>query len=256
MKTRSRALGGRLVLLRHGESTYNAETRFTGLLDVPLTERGRREAVHAARLLANAGIVPDLIYTSMLTRTHDTAQLVQTTLGLPDIPVRSVWQLDERNYGALTGLSKVDVLAQYGPDLFVRWRRTLTGQPPPMDEELMRQLREQPVLHDLPPQAVTATESLDDVRVRVEALWHTQICSDLQEGRSVLVIAHGNSLRALCLVLDQLSDPEVAALNIPTGHPLLYEINDHLQPVTRGGRYLDPATALAAAKQVADAGGT
>ncbi|MFT4296697.1 MAG: 2,3-diphosphoglycerate-dependent phosphoglycerate mutase [Micropruina sp.] len=247
---------GRLVLLRHGESSYNAEGRFTGLLDVPLTERGRAEARHAARLLADADIVPDLIYTSRLTRTRDTAQLVRDTLARPGIPTRAVWQLDERNYGALTGLSKADVLARYGPELFIRWRRTLTGQPPPMDEELIRQLREQPALAGLPARAVTATESLDDVRGRVGGLWHAQLDGELRRGGTVLVIAHGNSIRALCVVLDRLTEPEVIALNIPTGHPLVYDFDHRMHPVPRGGRYLDPDAARAAAKKVADAGGT
>lgn len=247
---------GTLVLLRHGESTYNAEDRFTGLLDVPLTDRGREEAVHAARLLAREGFVPDVIYTSLLSRTRETARIMQATLERSPIPARGVWQLDERNYGALTGLGKADVLAEYGQDLFIRWRRTLTGTPPPMDDDLLQQIRQQPALRHQPSQAVTATESLDDVCKRVNSFWFSRLRDDLRGGASVLVVAHGNSLRALCVVLDRLSEAEVVALNIPTGYPLLYEFDAELRPRVRGGRYFEPEAARAAAKKVAAAGGT
>lgn len=244
------------MLLRHGESTYNAEGRFTGLLDVPLTERGRDEARRAARLLTCADIVPDLIYTSVLARARETAAIVQSTLDQRRIPAHAVWQLDERNYGALTGLTKSDVLAEHGPELFVQWRRTLTGQPPPMDEDLLRRIRQQPAFRHQPSQAVTATESLDDVRRRVRSFWLARLHGDLRHGATVLVVAHGNSLRALCVVLDHLTDAEIVDLNIPTGYPLLYEFDEQLRPRVRGGRYLEPEAAREAAKRVAETGGT
>lgn len=245
-----------LVLLRHGESTYNAAARFTGLLDVPLTDRGREQARDAAQLLIRHGIMPDVVYTSVLTRARDTARLVTATLGRSHLRAHPVWQLNERNYGALTGLARSQVFDVYGPDLFIRWRRTLTGEPPPMGWALLQRVRQQPALHALPREAVTATESLDDVRRRVAVFSRTRLHDDLQQGATVLVIAHGNSLRALCMILDDLTDAEVIALNIPTGHPLLYQFDDQLHPVRRGGRYLDPVAAHRAAQRVAADGGT
>lgn len=244
------------MLLRHGESTYNALGLFTGLLDAPLTEHGRDEARSAARLLPAANITPVVVHSSLLARARETAEIVSAGLGLPHLPLHATWRLDERNYGALTGRSKAAVLAEYGPENFLKWRRTSAGEPPPMDEDLLNTIRAQDALRDAPPEAVTATESLDDVRARIEPFWNLRLREDVMRGRPALVVAHGNSLRALCAILDRLDEPEIIELNIPTGHPLVYEFDDRAEPLLRGGRYLDPDVAIDAARRVAEAGGT
>lgn len=244
-----------LVLLRHGESSANAEGLFTGVLDVPLSERGERESVGAARLLAGAGLRPDAVLTSALQRCTRTAELVVAELGLDVEPVAD-WRLNERNYGGLTGLTKDYVAQRYGYEQFLEWRRSLDGTPPPMDDELFAAIAGAPPFDALPPEALQRTESLRTVIVRVGTFLEDRLRAELEPGTTTLVVAHGNSLRALCLLLDRLDESAVRALNIPTGHPLVYELDGDLRPVHRGGRYVDEPTAVAAARVIAAQGGT
>lgn len=247
---------GGLILLRHGESVLNAQDRFTGLLDVPLTERGKSQALQAADLLAAARFVPDVVYVSVLTRATHTCDLVLDALGVANAPRESAWQLMERNYGALTGRRRSAVFAEYGQQRFQAWRRGRSDKPPPLDEAQLRLLRAQPALAHVPHRGVTPTESLSDVIERVDGLWRAHIEGDLRAGMNVLVIAHGNSLRALCAVLDDLTDVELIDLNIPTGEPLLYTFDDSLEPTTRGGSYLAADRAQQAAAALTERGGT
>lgn len=247
---------GPLMLLRHGESVLNAQDRFTGLLDVPLTARGKREALQAADLLAGARFVPDVVYVSVLTRATQTCDLVLDALGLADTPRKCVWKLMERNYGALTGRRRATVFAEYGRKQFLAWRRGRSDKPPPLDEAQLRLLRAQPALANVPFTELTPAESLTDVIERVRTLWQANIACDLRTGMNVLVIAHGNSLRALCSVLDDLTDAELSDLNIPTGEPLLYTFDDNLKPAIRGGSYLAADRAQRAAAAITERGGT
>lgn len=247
---------GTLVLLRHGESTLNAEGVFTGLLDPPLSAAGRAEAKASAELIAAAGLHPAEAWTSTLARGAQTARIVLGALGGRGFPVRRAWELNERSYGCLTGVPRSLALARLGPARYTEWRRSYHGAPPPMRAEELAALRASPVLAGLPPEAVPATESLRDVAHRVSRFWRRELAPSLRRHRSVLVVAHGNSLRALCMVLDGLGPDEVEALNIPTGQPLLYRFARRLEPLTRGGTYLDPAAALAGAERIAAQGGT
>lgn len=238
-----------LVLVRHGQSQANADGLFTGLLDVPLTDRGRAEAARAARMLNDAGLAPPVWFCSPLSRARETAAILTAELSRP--PSRTVWdwRLAERNYGALTGRTKQSVLTEYGQEQFLAWRRSVDVAPPPMSDEQRATLGDAPA-------ALGLTEALRDVVVRVGTVWRDEIEPALRRDGSALVLAHGNSLRALCVVLDSLTHSEVQALNIPTGHPLIYRIADDGQPQVRGGRYLDPITAHAAAARIAQEGGT
>jgi 2,3-bisphosphoglycerate-dependent phosphoglycerate mutase len=247
---------GTLFLLRHGQSALNAQDRFTGLLDPPLTRAGEDEAAAAGALLASASFSPDAVYTSTLSRTRDTARIVLDVLGRPDVPVIPAWELNERSYGSLTGGSRQELLSELGPEVFHFWRRSYYGAPPPMPRARLAALRRSPAFAGLPHEAVQATESLSGVVNRVRIFWHQHLRHRLRAGESVLVVGHGNSLRALCRVLDRLSDAEVEALNIPTGHPLLYRFTPDLVPLVRGGAYLNPLAARTAAALVAAAGGT
>ncbi len=246
---------GTLILLRHGQSVFNAEGRFTGLLDPPLTARGRSEAVYAATLISGFGLHLDDVLTSTLMRAVRTAEIVTECLGLSSTP-RRVWQLNERNYGSLTGRLKSELLAEFGPDVLHFWRRSLYGAPPPMDAEALGELWRTPALAQLPARAVRGTESLCEVLKRVREFWHQHLRRQLLSGRHALIVGHGNSLRALCLLLDGLSEGEVERLNLPTGHPLVYELDERARPLERGGIYLDPQAARFAAKQVTADGGT
>ncbi|PYI65068.1 2,3-diphosphoglycerate-dependent phosphoglycerate mutase [Arthrobacter livingstonensis] len=246
---------GTLVLLRHGESVLNAAGRFTGLLDPPLTARGRCEAKDAARLLAEAGLLPTAIFSSTLVRATETADIVARTLGMAQQPVR-LWKLNERNYGSLTGRSKAELRTEFGEDVLHCWRRTLYGTPPTMDQLALGKLRRSPALAGVPAGAVLASESLIAVSKRVGEVWLHVLRPLVLEGETVLCVGHGNSLRALCFLLDELSEAEVEALNIPTGQPLLYRFDGWALPFLRGGRYLNPLAARTAAEQVAAEGGT
>ncbi|HEY8701831.1 MAG TPA: 2,3-diphosphoglycerate-dependent phosphoglycerate mutase, partial [Arthrobacter sp.] len=246
---------GTLVLLRHGQSVLNAQDRFTGLLDPPLTEAGEDEAACAATLLASSSFSPDSVYTSTLMRTRDTAHIVLDVLGDADVQVLAAWELNERSYGSLTGRARSELLSELGPEVFRFWRRSYYGAPHPMSRAELGAVRRSRAFAGLPPEAVQPTESLCGVVKRVRTFWHQHLRPRIREGGDVLVIGHGNSLRALCLVVDRLSHAEVEALNIPTGHPLVYRFAPDLVPVARGGEYLNPPAARTAAALVAAAGG-
>lgn len=238
-----------MVLVRHGQSQANADGLFTGLLDVPLTDTGREEAREAAMLLEAADLHPPVWFSSPLRRAVETVEIMRTVLQPGPVTVEVDWRLAERNYGALTGKSKAEVLATYGEDQFRTWRRSVHTAPPPMTAEQFA------TLGDVP-EWLGRTESLAAVIARVGNLWRERIEPALQTGRDVLVVAHGNSLRALCTVLDRLGTDEVESLNIPTGHPLVYRMGEDGRPRVRGGVYLDPAAATVAAATIAREGGT
>ncbi|MDA8439672.1 MAG: 2,3-bisphosphoglycerate-dependent phosphoglycerate mutase [Propionibacterium sp.] len=244
---------GVLVILRHGESSANADELFTGLLDVPLTERGRDEARRAGEQLLEAGLWPSHWVCSPQLRARQTADELRRVGSEPE-----EFDLDgrllERNYGALTRHHKSQVLARYGETQFRAWRRSVDVAPPPLDAAEVARLEEP--LRGYPHVHVTPTESLHDVIVRVEPLWRDVLLPLLADGDQVLVIAHGNSLRALCAVIDRLSDADVESLNIPNAHPLVYEVDAGGVPAPRGGHYLDPESAHEAAELIARGGGT
>ena len=242
-----------LVLLRHGESEWNAKNLFTGWVDVPLTEKGRAEAIRGGELMVEAGLLPDVVHTSLLRRAITTAHLALDEAERHWIPVRRSWRLNERHYGALQGKNKAQVREQYGEEQFMTWRRSFDVPPPPIeddDEWSQAGDRRYADLGDEMPR----TECLEDVIERFLPWWEDSVVPDLREDRTVLIAAHGNSLRALVKHLDGISDEDIVGLNIPTGMPLLYELDTDLQPVTRGGRYLDPVAAAAAAEAVANQG--
>jgi len=243
-----------LVLLRHGESVWNAENLFTGWVDVPLSDKGRAEAEHGGRLLEQAGLTPDVVHTSLLRRAISTANIALDVCDRHWIPVVRNWRLNERHYGALQGKDKKQTLAEFGEEQFMLWRRSYDTPPPPLaDGDEWSQVGD-PAYADLPDEVVPRTECLKDVVARMLPYWDAGIVPDLRAGRTVLVAAHGNSLRALVAHLDQLSKDEVVALNIPTGQPLRYDLDDDLQPLVRGGEYLDREAAEAAALAVANQG--
>jgi 2,3-bisphosphoglycerate-dependent phosphoglycerate mutase len=240
----------RLLLLRHGQSTWNLENLFTGWTDVGLTEQGEDEAREAGRLMKEEGLVPDVLHTSVLVRAIKTAELTLEVMGLQYLPVRRSWRLNERHYGALQGLNKKETAAAHGDEQVLLWRRSYDIPPPPLELEDERHARNDPRYRDLPPDLIPATECLEDVVVRMLPYWHDNIVPDLRAGHLPLVVAHGNSLRALVKHLDGISDEEIVDLNIPTGVPLLYELDGDMVPVA--SRYLgDPEAARAAAEAVA-----
>jgi 2,3-bisphosphoglycerate-dependent phosphoglycerate mutase len=239
-----------LLLLRHGQSTWNLENLFTGWTDVGLTEQGEEEAREAGRLMMEEGLVPDILHTSVLVRAIKTAELTLEVMGLQYLPVRRSWRLNERHYGALQGLNKKETAARHGDEQVLLWRRSYDIPPPPLEPDDERHSRHDPRYRDLPPDLIPATECLKDVVVRMLPYWHDVIVPDLRAGHLPLVVAHGNSLRALVKHLDGISDEEIVDLNIPTGVPLLYELDDDLVPTS--SRYLgDPEAAKAAAEAVA-----
>ena len=244
----------RLVLLRHGESTWNAEGLFTGWVDVPLSERGAAEAGRGGTLLAEQDLLPDIVHTSLLRRAIQTANATLDVAERSWIPVRRSWRLNERHYGALQGKNKAQTRAEFGDDQFMLWRRSYDTPPPPLpDDDEWSQVGDVRYA-DLPPEAVPRTECLADVVVRMLPYWADGIVPDLRTGATVLVAAHGNSLRALVKHLDGMSDEKVIGLNIPTGIPLLYELDDELRPIKTGGTYLDPHAAAASIAAVAAQG--
>jgi 2,3-bisphosphoglycerate-dependent phosphoglycerate mutase len=242
-----------LVLLRHGESVWNLENRFTGWTDVGLTDRGVAEAVSAGDLLTAAGIAPDVAFTSLLTRAILT---LQTTLEVMDrswIPVQRSWRLNERHYGALQGLDKAETAAEHGEEQVQIWRRSYAIPPPPLAPDDARHPRHDPRYRDLPPDVLPAAESLSDVVVRMLPYWHDAVAPALLAGRTPLVSAHGNSLRALVKHLDGISDEDIPALNIPTGVPRVYTLDGDLKVVS--SEYLgDPDQIAAAVAAVAAQG--
>ncbi len=238
-----------LVIVRHGQSEANAGGLFTGIMDVPLTTQGEAEAIHAATLLNEAGLWPPYCFSSPLRRALHTADILAAHLHRSPSHIITDWRLAERNYGALTGRTKQSVVAEYGQEQFLAWRRSLDGTPPPMSTEQREQYRDAPEILGL-------TESLDDVVVRIRSVWANDIWPAIRKEGSALVVAHGNSLRALCSVIDSLTSEEVQALNIPNGQPLVYRLSEDGRPLVRGGEYLDPATAHKAAEKIAREGGT
>jgi 2,3-bisphosphoglycerate-dependent phosphoglycerate mutase len=240
----------KLVLLRHGQSTWNLQNRFTGWEDVPLSEEGEREAHEAARLLGDAGVNPDVVHTSLLVRAVQTADLCLTDMGLAWLPVHRHWRLNERHYGALQGLNKKETAEKYGDDQVQVWRRSYATPPPELTADDPRHPRHDPRYRDLPPEVLPAAESLQDVVRRMLPYWQDAVVPDLRLGRCVLVSAHGNSLRALVKHLDGVSEADIVNLNIPTGIPLIYELDDELRPVMSG--YMgDPELVAAKAEAVA-----
>jgi 2,3-bisphosphoglycerate-dependent phosphoglycerate mutase len=245
---------GTLVLLRHGESEWNKANLFTGWVDVPLSAKGREEAARGGQLLAEHGLLPDVLHTSVLKRAISTAELALTEADRQWIPVRRSWRLNERHYGALQGKDKAATLAEYGEEQFMLWRRSYDTPPPPIEPGSEFAQDGDARYASLPPEARPATECLADVVVRMLPYWYDSIVPDLRTGATVLVAAHGNSLRALVKHLDGMGDDEVVGLNIPTGVPLRYDLDDDLRPVTTGGEYLDPEAAAAAIEAVKNQG--
>jgi 2,3-bisphosphoglycerate-dependent phosphoglycerate mutase len=242
-----------LILLRHGNSVWNQKNLFTGWVDVDLSEQGVKEAKRAGELLTNSGLKPDVLYTSVLKRAINTAHLALNEMDRNWIDTKRSWRLNERHYGSLQGLDKAETLAKYGPELFQTWRRSYDTPPPPIeDSNEFSQAHDERYANlgsDLP-----KTECLKDVLVRMLPYWESDIANDLKSGKTVLVTAHGNSLRALVKHLDGVSDDEIAELNIPTGIPLHYKLNAKFVPEFPGGEYLDPEAAAAGAAAVASQG--
>ncbi len=237
----------RLVLLRHGESTWNLENRFTGWIDVDLTEKGEEEAKSAGRVMAAEGLDFDIVHTSVLLRAIRTADIATTEMGLRWLPVTRHWRLNERHYGALQGLNKKETAERHGADQVLLWRRSYDVPPPPLEDDDDHHPRFDPRYSALPPDLIPSTECLKDVLARMLPYWHDRIVPDLRRGGRPLVVAHGNSLRALVKHLDGMSEAEVIELNIPTGIPLVYELGADLKPISH--RYLGDADQVAAAAE-------
>jgi 2,3-bisphosphoglycerate-dependent phosphoglycerate mutase len=236
-----------LILLRHGQSTWNLENLFTGWTDVGLTELGVEEAETAGRLLKEEGLIPDILHTSVLVRAIETAEIALKVMGLQYLPVRRSWRLNERHYGDLQGLNKKETADKHGADQVLLWRRSYDVPPPPLSPDDDRHPRHDPRYRNLPPDLLPATECLADVVVRMLPYWHDSIVPDLLAGSLPLVVAHGNSIRALVKHLDGVNDDEIVDLNIPTGLPIVYELDDSFQPIS--SRYLGDAEAAAAAAE-------
>jgi 2,3-bisphosphoglycerate-dependent phosphoglycerate mutase len=239
-----------LVLLRHGESVWNQENRFTGWTDVDLSDRGRQEAGDAGRLLKDGGYVFDLAYTSVLKRAIRTLWIALDVMDLMWIPETKSWRLNERHYGALQGLNKAETAAKHGEAQTKIWRRSYDIPPPPLAPDDPRHPSRDPRYRDLRPDELPSTESLKDTVARFLPFWHQTIAPSIRSGRRVIIAAHGNSLRALVKYLDHVSDTDIVELNIPTGIPLVYELDEELRPVRHF--YLgDPKAAAEAAARVA-----
>jgi 2,3-bisphosphoglycerate-dependent phosphoglycerate mutase len=243
-----------LVLLRHGESEWNSKGLFTGWVDVGLSAKGAEEAAHGGHLLAEAGLHPDVVHTSVLTRAIQTANITLEAADLLWLPVRRSWRLNERHYGALQGKNKAQTREEFGDEQFMLWRRSYDVPPPPIADDDPLSQSGDPRYGGLPPELLPRSECLKDVVGRMLPYWYDVVVGDLKVGKTVLVVAHGNSLRALVKHLDGISDTAIAALNIPTGVPLLYELDDEFRPAIAGGRYLDPEAAAEAAEAVANQG--
>ncbi|ADG87224.1 2,3-bisphosphoglycerate-dependent phosphoglycerate mutase [Thermobispora bispora] len=242
-----------LVLLRHGESEWNLKGLFTGWVDVTLSPAGEEEARRGGRLLVEKGIYPDVVHTSVLTRAIKTANLALEAAGLLWLPVKRSWRLNERHYGALQGKDKAQTRAQFGDEQFMLWRRSYDVPPPPIADDDEFSQRGDRRYANLPPELIPRTECLKDVVARLLPYWYDEIVPDLAAGKTVLVVAHGNSLRALVKHLEGISDQDIVGLNIPTGIPLRYELDENFRP--KGpGEYLDPEAAKAAIEAVANQG--
>ncbi len=241
-----------LVLLRHGESEWNAKNLFTGWVDVALSDKGRDEASRGGVLMKEAGVLPDVVHTSLQRRAIVTANLALDTADRLWIPVKRTWRLNERHYGALQGKNKKQTLEEFGEEQFMLWRRSYDVPPPPIEKGSEFSQDADPRYADLGDE-MPLTECLKDVGVRMLPYWESDIIPDLQAGKVVLLAAHGNSLRALVKHLDGISDDDIAGLNIPTGIPLLYKLDDDFKP-EGPGTYLDPDAAAAAISAVANQG--
>ena len=242
-----------LILLRHGESEWNAKNLFTGWVDVRLSAKGEDEARRGGVLLKERNLLPDVVHTSLLRRAITTSQLALDSCDRHWIPVARTWRLNERHYGALQGKDKAQTLAQYGEEQFALWRRSF-DVPPPVIEDGSEFSQDSDPRYSQLGADLPRTECLKDVVTRMLPYWHDAIVPDLKSGHTVLVTAHGNSLRALVKHLDGISDEDIAGLNIPTGIPLLYSLNADLTPQVKGGEYLDPAAARDAITAVANQG--
>ena len=244
----------RLILLRHGESEWNAKNLFTGWVDVNLSPKGEAEAVRGGELLRDRGLLPDLVHTSVQKRAIRTAQLALEAADRHWIPVRRSWRLNERHYGALQGKDKAATLKEFGEEQFMLWRRSYDVPPPPLAADDEYSQFNDARYAQLPAEARPQTECLKDVVARMLPYWYDAIVPDLRSGNTVLIAAHGNSLRALVKHLDGISDEAIAGLNIPTGIPLLYTLDGDLRPTVAGGEYLDPEAAAEAIEAVKNQG--
>lgn len=243
---------GTLILLRHGQSTWNASNQFTGWVDVDLTDLGREEAVRGGELLLKEGILPDVLYTSLMRRAITTANIALDACDRHWIPVVRHWKLNERHYGKLQGLNKAETKEQFGDEQFMLWRRSFDTPPPAIDPKAEYSQTDDARYADVP--EVPLTECLKDVVDRFIPYYKAEIEPRLAAGETVLVAAHGNSLRALVMHLDSISKEDIAGLNIPTGIPLVYRFDESGQVANPGGTYLDPEAAAAGAAAVADQG--
>jgi 2,3-bisphosphoglycerate-dependent phosphoglycerate mutase len=243
-----------LVLLRHGESDWNSKGLFTGWVDVGLSQVGAQEAASGGALLAQSGLRPHVVHTSVLTRAIQTANIALEEAGLLWLPVRRSWRLNERHYGALQGKDKAATRREFGDEQFMLWRRSYDVPPPPIaDDDPLSQAAD-PRYASLPSEARPRTECLKDVLERMLPYWYDAVVPDLGHDGTVLIAAHGNSLRALVKHLDGIGDDAIAGLNIPTGIPLVYQLDDAFRPVVPGGEYLDPEAAAEAAEAVKNQG--
>ena len=243
----------KLILLRHGESEWNAKNLFTGWVDVRLSQKGEAEAKRAGELLKERGLLPDVVHTSLLRRAIATSQIALDAADRPWIPVHRSWRLNERHYGALQGKDKAQTLAQYGEEQFQLWRRSFDVPPPAIDDKDEFSQAGDPRYAELG-SAMPKTECLKDVVERLIPYLVGAITADLDAGKTTLVVAHGNSIRAIVKHIDCISDTDIAGVNIPTGIPLFYEFDDAFEPIKKGGEYLDPAAAKDAIAAVANQG--
>ncbi|MFT4306294.1 MAG: phosphoglyceromutase [Microbacterium sp.] len=241
-----------LILLRHGQSAWNELNLFTGWVDVRLTDQGKAEAVRGGQLLAESGLLPDVLHTSLLTRAIQTANIALETADRIWVPVKRSWRLNERHYGALQGKDKAQTLEEFGPEQFKLWRRSFDVPPPPLPDDSEFSQVDDPRYVGIDGE-VPRTESLKLVIDRLLPYWEGEIVPDLKAGKTVLVTAHGNSLRGLVKHLERIGDDDIAELNIPTGIPLVYRLDENLEPLGPG-EYLDPDAAAAGAAAVAAQG--
>jgi len=242
-----------LILLRHGESQWNAKNLFTGWVDVELSKKGEQEAARGGQLLKSANLLPDVLHTSLLKRAINTAEIALAAAGVPSIPTKRSWRLNERHYGALQGKDKAETLKTYGAEQFTLWRRSFDVPPPAIADDDQYSQKNDPKYLDLG-NDLPKTECLKDVVARAIPYLTNEIYTDLKAGKKVLITAHGNSIRAIVKYLGNISDSDIAQINIPTGIPLLYELDNNFKPINKGGRYLDPIAAKAAIEAVANQG--
>lgn len=245
---------GKLILLRHGQSQWNKSNQFTGWVDVDLTEQGIAEAIRGGEMLKEAGILPEVVYTSLLRRAIRTANIALNAADRHWIPVVRDWRLNERHYGALQGKNKKEIREEYGEEQFMQWRRSYDTPPPVIEADSEFSQFNDPRYADIPESDRPLTECLKDVVARMLPYWESDVKPDLEAGKLVMIAAHGNSLRALVKHLDDISDEDISGLNIPTGIPLYYELDENFKPIERGGRYLDADAAAAAIQAVANQG--